>query len=217
MRSHKDYLEFTRIHRIQEGPWDLLESTRSPQGLTRSPQELTRSQRLWECNYSKNTSGHCDTGSSLTFLILCPVPHLNAFAGDIRLTRIWRNTISREASSGLGRLRRSSTTMQVIFYLFFWVQAILIMILECIVRTYDDCKSFFFFCFSGVQSSHVWTIASLFFFFLGVQSFARTNDCKSFFVFLFWSAIVACTNDCKHMKVWGMDRWSWSYAPHKTL
>src|SRR5882672_4115683 len=81
--------------------------------------------------------------------------------------------------------------LQVIFYfLKFW---------SAIVRTYERLQVFFFFLF------------------FGVQSFACTNDCKSFFVFCF----VECNRShvrtiASHIeRSEGMDRWSWSYAPHK--
>src|SRR5882762_902873 len=87
----------------------------------------------------------------------------------------------------------------------------------------NDCKSNFFILFLECNRSYVRTIASQNFIFIsGVQSFACTNDCKPIFFFLFWSAIVRMYERLQAMSYFifgvrseGMDRWSWSDAPHK--
>jgi hypothetical protein len=103
--------------------------------------------------------------------------------------------------------------LQVSFYfLKFW---------SAIVRTYEWLQVFFFFFFWSAIVHMYEQLQVFFFLFSGVQSFARTNDCKFFCFCFFFFCFVEC--NCSHVRTIashierseGMDRWSWSYAPHK--
>ena len=62
---------------------------------------------------------------------------------------------------------------------------------------------------------HGWIASHIFIFISGVQLFTCTNDCKPYFFFFFGECPVRM---CEHSLIErseGMDRWSWSDAPHK--